>query len=453
VIRIRRSGPARDQRRGQPVSARRNRLAIASLVLAILWLGGLGSLIAVVLAWVALTRIRRRSPDTGGAGLARIGLALGIIGLVVTLGVIGLAVAVTSTKVGPVTLRPPSSYGLDMALSPDGSVAYITEPTSNRLVVLNAHTGATTATVTVGDTPTGLAVSPDGAQVWVVDTQLGNGSPGASESVTVVATDTNSVIGTISTPIPGSLDVAFSPDGRRAYVTNNGLLASGSVSVIDTSDLSVVGTLSPAVRSPKRRWNPTSAAVSPDGRHVWVSDVNVSGSSSGAADELDVFDATTDRQIARIPVGSGPFFLALSGDGHDAYVADKLSCAVQEIDTVTLKVVATVHWPPSRGCPYGIAAGPQDNIVYVVTGNDHTIDEGRPGNAFGSVNFTTLRADVENSVGIDPVTVTLSRNATIAFVVDADRPQIDLVHPTTGVIESTLALPAMASTTTVAGFP
>jgi YVTN family beta-propeller protein len=437
-----------DERDGPPRPW--NELAISSLFLSILWLGGIGSLVAVVFAIVALSQIRKANDRSRGAAIARAGLVLGIIGIVATLAIIGLAVAISHIRIGPITIPPPSSYGIDIALSPDGSVAYVTEPASNRLLVLNARSGAIIATVPVGNTPSGLAVSPDGKQVWVANTQLNGGFSGPSGSVTVIATDTDSVIGTISIFVPGSIDVAFSPDGHNAYVTNNGVLSTGSVSVIDTSTLSVVGSLSvaPSSSSPFG-WNPTSVAVSPNGQQVWVSEVDSLAGSGTTPDYVYVFDATTNTQVAKITVGAGPFFMALSRDGRFAYVADKLSCDVREIDTATYHVVATVRWPSSYGCPFGIAAGPEDDVVYTVTGNDHTIDEGTAGNSFGSVDFATAHAAVHDNIGSDPVTVTLSPDGTTAYVVDADRPVVDLVDPATGSITSTLALPAATPTTTV----
>src|SRR6202043_2332643 len=116
----------------------------------------------------------------------------------------------------------------------------------------------------------------------------------------------------------------------------------------------------------------------------------------------------TDAQVARIGVGDGPFFMVLSRGGHEAYVADKLSCDVKEIDTTTYQVVATVRWPGSHGCPFGVAASPEEGVVYTVTGNDHPINEGAAGNSFGSVNFATSEVVVHDRVGTDPVTLALS---------------------------------------------
>ncbi len=385
---------------------------------------------------------------------------LGFVLFLVFLGLLGgLAVIVAVSLVtfvngfhlnlGPdnFTPPPPSSDGMDIALSAGSSVAYVTEPNNDSLLVLDAVTGRVLATVAVGNDPSGLAVSPDGSQVWVVNTTLSpddTGSSGATGSgtVSVVSTATDLVLGTV--PVGwGPIDIAFSPDGRSAFVTNNGVLSPGSVDVIDTATLKVVGTLTPTA-SPSEASagsNVTSVAVTPDGKEVWVSEVDDLAGSSTSPDVVSVFDAATGAQMASIPVGSGPFFMAVSHDGRDAYVADKLSCDIREIDTATFQVVATVDWPSSDGCPYGLATGPDDNIVYTVTGSDHTFDQGHAGNAFGSVDFATGRARISGHVGEDPVTVALTADATTAYVVDADRPVIDVIDVPNGTITKTLPLP------------
>jgi hypothetical protein len=56
-------------------------MAVASLVLSILWIGGLGSLLAVIFGWVARRRIRESGGRETGDGLATAGLVIGIVGI------------------------------------------------------------------------------------------------------------------------------------------------------------------------------------------------------------------------------------------------------------------------------------------------------------------------------------------------------------------------------------
>lgn len=55
--------------------------AIASLVLGILWLGGLGSILAVVFGVIARKEIKASGGALKGDGMALAGLILGIIGI------------------------------------------------------------------------------------------------------------------------------------------------------------------------------------------------------------------------------------------------------------------------------------------------------------------------------------------------------------------------------------
>jgi DNA-binding beta-propeller fold protein YncE len=179
---------------------------------------------------------------------------------------------------------------------------------------------------------------------------------------------------------------------------------------------------------------------------VWVSEVDLLGGSN--QDFVYVFDAVTDAQLARIGVGVGPYFMTLSRDGRGAYVADKISCDVRELDTATYQVVRVVAWPSSHGCPFGLAAGLEDGMVYTVTGSDHTINEGAAGTSFGIVNFATSTVVVHDGVGTEPVTLTMSPDGTRIFVVDAARPTAYIVDPATGLVSSAFTLPTSVLRTT-----
>jgi len=68
-----------------------NALAIASLVLGLLWFGGVASLGALILGIVALHQITER--DERGRGLAIAGVVLGGMGVAGAILLIGLAIA------------------------------------------------------------------------------------------------------------------------------------------------------------------------------------------------------------------------------------------------------------------------------------------------------------------------------------------------------------------------
>ena len=77
-----------------PGADRTNGMAIASMVLGILWLYWIGSILALVFGYIAKKQIRERGES--GEGMATAGIVLGWIGvgvlaLVVVLGIIGFA--------------------------------------------------------------------------------------------------------------------------------------------------------------------------------------------------------------------------------------------------------------------------------------------------------------------------------------------------------------------------
>jgi hypothetical protein len=63
-------------------SAKYSGLAIASLVLSIIWLGGIGAILAVIFAIIALRQIAAANGRLRGKGLSIAGLVIGIIGIV-----------------------------------------------------------------------------------------------------------------------------------------------------------------------------------------------------------------------------------------------------------------------------------------------------------------------------------------------------------------------------------
>ncbi len=72
---------------GYPAGMRPQRtsgLAIAALILSIVWIGGLGSLLAVVLGIVALTQIAKARGSLGGKGVSIAAVVIGGLGIVVT---------------------------------------------------------------------------------------------------------------------------------------------------------------------------------------------------------------------------------------------------------------------------------------------------------------------------------------------------------------------------------
>ena len=117
------------------------------------------------------------------------------------------------------------SSPVGIAITPDGNYAYVTNESSGTVSVIEISTNTVTATVTVGSSPVGIAITPDGNYAYV--TNYGSGTV----SVIQINTDTVTATVTVGTDPIG---IAITPDGNYVYVANKD---SGNVSVIQINSV------------------------------------------------------------------------------------------------------------------------------------------------------------------------------------------------------------------------
>src|SRR5208283_1932870 len=93
--------------------------------------------------------------------------------------------------------------------------AYITNLGSNSVSVIDTATNTVVGSqIPVGTNPSGVAITPNGAYVYI--TNLG------SNSVSVINTTTNTVVGSQIPVGTAPVGVAITPNGAYAYITNGG---------------------------------------------------------------------------------------------------------------------------------------------------------------------------------------------------------------------------------------
>jgi YVTN family beta-propeller protein len=238
-----------------------------------------------------------------------------------------------------------------VAVTPDGSQVFGAETGQYDVVAYNTATAKSTSIV-VGAYPQDVAVSPDGSTVYATVTG-GDTGPGGSDVVAVISAGTDTLTGDIRVGA-GPRQVVFSPDGKYAYVTTE-----RDIAVIDTATGSVVHRIRDVV-------SPQGIAVSPDGSTLYVT--------SPATDTLAVIDAANGRLTGTVRVGAEPYGVALSPDGSRAYVADMNADAVSVVDLPAGQVTATI---PVGHLPASVAVTPDDSQVWVgniLDGNITVID-------------------------------------------------------------------------------
>ena len=90
--------------------------------------------------------------------------------------------------------------------------------------MIDTETNTVIASVPVGNTPWGVAVNPDGTNVYVTNS--------ADDNVSVINTTNNTVTATVNVG-DSPWAVAVNPEGTNVYVTN---YLSNNVSVINTTN-------------------------------------------------------------------------------------------------------------------------------------------------------------------------------------------------------------------------
>jgi YVTN family beta-propeller protein len=211
-------------------------------------------------------------------------------------------------------------------------LAYIANEDVGRATVMDLRDGSVVATLKVGYEPEGVAISPDGRWVYVTGE--------SSNSVHVIDTASNAVAAEIKTAArPRS--AAFTPDGAKAYVTCEN---DGTVDVVDVAARTVVKSI-PLRHGPDDELvRPMGVVLSPDGSRAYVT--------TGRGKSVAVIDTVGERLMHTIPdVGERPWGVGITPDGKTLYTANGPSNDVSVIDTGTLAVTSRV---PAGTSPWGI---------------------------------------------------------------------------------------------------
>ena len=279
------------------------------------------------------------------------------------------------------------------AFAAPGTV-YVADEGSDTVSVLDGATFKRVATVAVGRSPHNVQVSPDGRSAWVTNEGAsrkaeGHGSASGDEHGKggergeLWAIDTGKR--TIAAKVPVGrhpAHVVLTPDGRFAYVTNGG---DSTVSIVDTEARKVVATV------PVGEY-PHGLRISPDGKYAYVA--NMKGGT------VSVIDTGTMKEIAKIPVGKGPAQTGFVPDGSLAFVTLSQENRVALIDPVGRRAIGKID---VGTVPIQLHATPDGKTLFVA--NQGT--KRKPGTNVSVINLQTRQVvkTVETAPGAHGVAV------------------------------------------------
>jgi len=295
-------------------------------------------------------------------------------------------------------------------------LAWVTNTTSDTVSVIDTDTNTVIATIPVGDGPMGVALTPDGTRAYVTNSN--------NDTVSVIDTADKTVITTI--PVgDGPRGVAFTSDGQRVYVTNE---LADSVSAISVTSNTVFDTIAlPAGARPL-------GILIPRGQEQDQG----AGTASFGLDEITTFSTSPgdiDFHVVedRIPIGDGPKGGADKSEGGvftRAYITLENVDKVAVLDTtvepnVVIKNIAVGDQPA------GVAITPDGSRLYVANSGTNTVS------VINTSDNTVIKTI---TVGSNPKGVAITPDGARGYVTNFGSNTVSVIDTATNAVVATIAV-------------
>lgn len=226
---------------------------------------------------------------------------------------------------------PASSNPCGVAISEDGSKAFVCLNNRNRLGIVNLTTGTLEREVAVGIAPWDVVLAPGGGTAYVSDW---------------------------GGRFPVSGDLTASSAGTQVVVDARGVASSGVVSFVDVGSGTQTAQVAVGL-------HPAAVALRKDGTTLYVANANSDTVSVIDTASRKVKESILVRPDSSMPFGSGTGGLALSGDERFLFVASSGNNAVAVVElaqgTQTNSIVR--GYVPTDWYPGAVEA--DSNYVYV----------------------------------------------------------------------------------------
>ncbi|MBX3525863.1 MAG: PQQ-dependent catabolism-associated beta-propeller protein [Rhodoblastus sp.] len=223
--------------------------------------------------------------------------------------------------------------------------AYVTNEKGNSITILDVDRMEAIKTFPVGKRPRGIALSPDGARLYVCTSD--------DDVIQVYDTASLALLGRIATSDPEQ--IVLSPDGARIYVANED---DNLISIFDAQTRKSIAEVPVGVE-------PEGVAVSPDGKTIVAT--------SETTNMAHFIDAAARKIVGNVLVGARPRFAQFKPDGSELWVSSEVGGAVAVIDPVQKKLIAKVGFEipgltKEQAQPVGIRMTADGKTAFIALG-------------------------------------------------------------------------------------
>lgn len=169
--------------------------------------------------------------------------------------------------------------------TPNETKFYVTNTVSGSVSVIDKATGEVKIVAT-GPGTEGIAISPDGKEVWAASR--------ADAKISIISTVTDAIVASFPSGGKSPKRMEFTPDGSQVWVTNSG---SSQTSVFDAHARELIESLTTSK-------DPSGVSISPDGRRAYITNSN--------ANVLTFVDVASRKILSTVPIGTDPDGVAWS---------------------------------------------------------------------------------------------------------------------------------------------
>jgi YVTN family beta-propeller protein len=169
--------------------------------------------------------------------------------------------------------------------TPNETKFYVTNTVSGSVSVIDRSNGEVKV-VSTGPGTEGIAISPDGKEVWAASR--------LDDKVEIISTATDSIVASFPSGGKGPKRMDFTPDGTQVWVTNP---SSNQTTVFDARSRELLASLTLSK-------SPSGVYISSDGRHAYITNAN--------ANELTSIDVASRKILNTMPIGTDPDGVAWS---------------------------------------------------------------------------------------------------------------------------------------------